>query len=121
MSPGEQNCPEFRIAGLGEVRQADILKKAATPFSRFCGLPCLTNTSFCFLAVPHGLWDPSSLSRDGTLSLAVKAPSPNRWTGEEFPQMLFDFYLGEFPCSGGVPSPPRAQAHLVHDGDPRRL
>ena len=34
MSPGEQNCPEFRIAGLGEVRQADILKKAATPLSR---------------------------------------------------------------------------------------
>ena len=78
MSPGEQNCPEFRIAGLGEVRQADILKKAATPFSRFCGLPCLTNTSFCFLAVPHGLWDPSSLDRElgSHMACGILVPCP---------------------------------------------
>ena len=31
-----------------------------------------------------GMWDLSSLHRDGTVSLAVKAWSPNHWTAREF-------------------------------------
>lgn len=37
----------------------------------------------------HGSWDPSSLTRDGTWSPAVKSLSPNYWTAGEFPQVFF--------------------------------
>ena len=35
--------------------------------------------------MPCGLWYPSSLTRDRTRALAVKAWSPNHWTAREFP------------------------------------
>ena len=38
-----------------------------------------------FFATPHSLQDLSSLTRDGTLVLAVKALSPNHWTTRELP------------------------------------
>ena len=38
---------------------------------------------FFFFAIPRGLWDLSSLIRDG--ASAVKAWSPNHWTVREFP------------------------------------
>ena len=41
-----------------------------------------------FLAMLQGLWDLSSLTRDRTWALAVKAQSPNHWTARELP-MLF--------------------------------
>ena len=44
---------------------------------------------FCFLAVPCGLWDLSSLIRDRTQGTAVRAPSRNNWTAREFPGNLF--------------------------------
>ena len=40
---------------------------------------------FFFLATPCGLWDLSSLTRDGTWATAVKAPNPNHWTAREIP------------------------------------
>ena len=40
---------------------------------------------FClFLAVPRGMWDLSSLTRDRTHAPAVEARSPNYWTAREF-------------------------------------
>ena len=44
---------------------------------------------FFFLASPYGLWDPSSLTRDQTQALAVRARSPNHWTAREFPSFFF--------------------------------
>ena len=36
---------------------------------------------FLFLAVPHGVWDLGSPTRDGTHSpLHLEAQSPNHWT-----------------------------------------
>ena len=46
-------------------------------------LECLPG--FFFFATPHSLQDLSSLTRDGTLVLAVKALSPNHWTTRELP------------------------------------
>ena len=43
--------------------------------------------SFLFLALLHVLQDLSSLTRDWTQALAVKALSPNHWTAREFPQL----------------------------------
>ena len=34
---------------------------------------------FCFLAIPGGWWNLSSLTRDQTQALAVKAQHPNHW------------------------------------------
>ena len=37
------------------------------------------------------MWDLSSPVRDGTWALAVRVPSPNHWTGRQFPPcLLFD-------------------------------
>ena len=53
---------------------------------------------FCFLAVPHGIWDPSSLTRNGTVAplpppvprpLAVEVWSLNYWTAREVPWFHF--------------------------------
>ena len=44
----------------------------------------------CFffnLSVPHGLWDLSSPTRDGTQIPAVQVPNANYWTARELPQM----------------------------------
>ena len=51
---------------------------------------------FIFLAVPHGLRDLSSPTRDRMPVLEVRAPSPNHWTTRELPQFLFliSFYRG---------------------------
>ena len=44
-------------------------------------------------ATLHGLWDPSSLTRDWTQASAVKAQSPNHSTTREFPieKMILKF------------------------------
>ena len=44
---------------------------------------------FSPLAMLHGSWGPSSLTRDGTWSPAVKSLSPNYWTARGFPQVFF--------------------------------
>ena len=44
---------------------------------------------FIFLAMPHGLWDLSSPTRDRTQAPAVKVLSPNHWTAREFPPLKF--------------------------------
>ena len=41
---------------------------------------------FFFFAILRGLQDLSSLTRDRTQAMAVKAPSPNYWTVREFPE-----------------------------------
>ena len=41
-----------------------------------------------FVAILHGLWGLSSLTRDWTQALAVKAPSLNHWTTREFPKFV---------------------------------
>ena len=41
-----------------------------------------------FFVAPGSFWDLSSLTRDGTWALAVKARSPNHWTAREFPRCL---------------------------------
>ena len=49
---------------------------------------------FFFLATPRGLGDLSSLTRDQTRAMAVKAPSPNHWTTRESVFFFFNlFYL----------------------------
>ena len=45
---------------------------------------------FFFWAVPHGLRDLSSPTRDQTRALAVRAQSPNHWTTMEVPRFLED-------------------------------
>ena len=40
---------------------------------------------FFFLAALSVLWDPSSLTRDGTWAPAVEAWSPNHWAAREVP------------------------------------
>ena len=47
----------------------------------------------CFLAIPCGLCDLSSLTRGWTRATAVKAPSPNHWTTREFPSCFSDAEL----------------------------
>ena len=42
-----------------------------------------------FLAMPHGLWELSSLTRIKPRPLAVRAHSPNHWTTREFPHVSF--------------------------------
>ena len=44
---------------------------------------------FFFFAMPRGLWDLSSPTRDRTQAPAVKAPSPNHWTTREFLKAVF--------------------------------
>ena len=41
-----------------------------------------------FLVAPLDLWALSSLSRDWTQSMMVKAPSPNHWTARELPSVV---------------------------------
>ena len=41
---------------------------------------------FIYLAMPNGLQDLSSPTRDWTQAPAVKAPSPNPWAAREFPE-----------------------------------
>ena len=43
---------------------------------------------FIFLAMPHGLQDLGSPTRDRTRATAVKAPSPKHWTAREVPKSL---------------------------------
>lgn len=45
---------------------------------------------FFFLAALHSSWDLSSLTRNRTQALAVKAPSPNHWPAKDFPEESFD-------------------------------
>ena len=40
---------------------------------------------FIFLATPHGMWDLSFLTRNGTGTPVVEAQSPNCWTTREVP------------------------------------
>ena len=47
-----------------------------------------------FLASLCGLRDLSSLTRDGTWALAVKALSPNHWTAREFPMLIVSITKG---------------------------
>ena len=49
--------------------------------------------SFIFLTSPCSLWDFSSLTRDWTEALAVKALRPNHWTAREFAWLLFKIFI----------------------------
>ena len=52
------------------------------------------------LVAPRGLWDLSSLTRDQTWGLAVRAPSPNHWITREFPGICRLFNDGYFEWWG---------------------
>ena len=68
-----------------------------SPTRLLCPWNCLYNCKFTkmslncipffFLVTPHSLWDLSSLNRDWTRALAVKAPNPNHWSAREFPRL----------------------------------
>ena len=45
-------------------------------------------TLFLLSAMPHGLWDLSSLTRDSTWTTAVKAQDPNHLATRELPKIL---------------------------------
>ena len=52
---------------------------------------CLDTVIFCFLlvcflAVLHGIWDLSSLTREQTLAPPVEAWNLNHWASREIPQ-----------------------------------
>ena len=51
----------------------------------------LSNVRFfvCFVAMPHGLWDLSSLSRNWTWAMAVKTQNPNHWSTRQLPNVRF--------------------------------
>ena len=42
------------------------------------------------MATLHSSWDLSSLTRNRTQALALKAPSPNHWTAKDFPEESVD-------------------------------
>ena len=48
--------------------------------------PPSRSRTLSFVAVPRGLQDLSSLTRDRTRAPAVKVLSPNHWTAREFPR-----------------------------------
>ena len=60
-------------------------------------LPCsVVSLFFFFLAVPHGMKNLSSLTRDRTCAPAMEVQSPNHWTAREsgrFPVFSFSFFL----------------------------
>lgn len=71
------NSPVDREQGLG---------KHGSP------VPCCSVKfkGFFFLAALYSSWDLSSLTRNRTQALAVKAPSPNHWTAKDFPEESVD-------------------------------
>ena len=70
----------------------------------------LISLSFFFLAMPHGLWDLSSPTRDRTRAPSSEAPSPNHWTAREIP----DFYLKSGLTVQG-------RKHAPHHEEPKPL
>ena len=52
---------------------------------------CISVEFFCFIfsAMPCGLWDLSSPTRDWTWAPAVKAWSPNHWTARDYLSGIF--------------------------------
>ena len=59
--------------------------------------PNKCRTGFGFVFWVGGVhWDLSSLTRDQTSALAVKAPSPNSWTPREFPGQAFIIISRQF-------------------------
>ena len=48
---------------------------------------------FIFFAMPHGLWDPSRLTRAEPAPSAVKAPSPNHCTARELPVLITRIWI----------------------------
>ena len=68
--------------------------------------------NFCiYFAMPWGLQDLSSLTRDWTQAPEVTVPSPDHWTAKEFPACLYLFRAYISVCLGGRwfqwPSSPR--------------
>ena len=55
------------------------------PFLHTLSSICYLLFYFIILVASRGLWDLSSLTRDQTWGLAVRAPSPNHWIAREFP------------------------------------
>ena len=59
-------------------------RKAHSRWSVFVFMfACLFN----YLAAPHCVWDPSSLTRDQTHTLYIGRQSPNHWTAREVPSV----------------------------------
>ena len=52
---------------------------------------------YLFYAEPHGLWDFSSLTRDWTQTLEVKAQSPHHWVARQLPtfKVVTNIYIWE--------------------------
>ena len=44
--------------------------------------------SLSLLAVPQSMWDPTSLTRDGTWAPGVETQSPNHWTTREVTEIV---------------------------------
>ena len=57
------------------------------PLMSQCLFLCLLFVFFNFLAAPHCVWDPSSLTRDQTHTLYTGRQSLNHWTAREVPSM----------------------------------
>ena len=48
----------------------------------------------CFLVFwPAGMWDPSSLTRDCTLTPCIGRQNPNHWTTRQVPAIYFLFFF----------------------------
>ena len=79
-----------------------------SPDEAFCVLPEEVAALFfkkqIFLALPWGLWDLSSLTRDGTHAFWIKGWNLNCWTAREVPKtsqcwfyLYFLKYFGHAP------------------------
>ena len=80
---------------------------------------------FFLLAILCSLQDLSSLTRDRTWAMAVKAPSPNHWTTREFPPVK-DLKMGDSPglsvwahCNHRCPYEEEAEGQRRYDSKRR--
>ena len=80
--------------------------KYLAPWSK-CALLFLTFMLVYFLALAHGMWDLSSLTRDLTCSPnpTLEVWNPNYWITREVPEILLLFFLLEPACNAPSTSP----------------
>lgn len=99
-SPGEQNRPGFRIAGLGEARRADVL--AATPLSLFLWPPMSHTRILLFLGCATwlvGSYFPVQGSNSEPDSESTESSPVDEW-GFPTNAAFFIFAWESFPAVG---------------------
>ena len=64
-------------------------------FPEIPGLPVVAASISCVLAVPLGMWDPSSPNRYRTWAPALEAQNLNHWTAKEVPSECYNEYTQE--------------------------